>query len=224
VSSSDRDTTVRRPVTALPFRLHASVTCPPAAELARSLAWELGDFDADRAERNLTALAAAILAETERDPAAQLAALGEAVTNMALCARTDGGPEELLIDKALERGHGHPVLIAIVLQEIGRRAGLPVGIVGGENGHHFVAHQRLADARVLDPRTGRLTDADALGVLRWRCGHQIAAGLLDLLEPRYERIGDLTRALHVARLRTTLPFEDMAEGEQRLRRIAARLN
>jgi hypothetical protein len=223
VSSSDRDTTVRRPVTALPFRLHASVTCPPAAELARSLAWELGDFDADRTERNLTALAAAILAGTERDPAAQLTALGEAVTNMALCAHADGGPDELLIDKTLERGHGHPVVIAIVLEEIGRRAGLPVGIVAGEKGH-FVAHQRLTDARVLDPRTGRLTDADALGVLRWRCGHQVAAALLDLLEPRYERTGDLTRALHVARLRTTLPFEDKAEGERRQRRIAARLN
>jgi 4'-phosphopantetheinyl transferase len=32
VSSSDRDTAVRRPA-ALPFRLHASVTCPPPAEL-----------------------------------------------------------------------------------------------------------------------------------------------------------------------------------------------
>ena len=134
MSSSDKDTAVRRPVTALPFRLHASATCPPPAELACSLAWELGDFDADRAERNLTALAAAILAETETKPAAQLRALGEAVTNMALCARRDGGPRELLIDKALERGHAHPVLIAIVLQEIGRRAGLPVGIVAGEQG------------------------------------------------------------------------------------------
>ena len=47
-----------------------------------------------------------------------------------------------------------------------------------------------------------------LGVLQWRCGHQVAAELLDELQPRYERIGDLARALHVARMRTTLPFED----------------
>lgn len=223
MSSSERDTAVRGRATALPFRLHASVTCPPPAELAFSLAWELGDLDADRAERNLTALAAAILAETEREPAAQLLALGEAVTNMALCARRDGGASELLIDKALERGHAHPVLIAVVLQEIARRAGLPVGIVAGEKGH-FLAHQRLTDARVLDPCTGRLVDADVLGILRWRCGHQVAAELLDLLQPRYERDGDLTRALHVARLRTTLPFDDMAEAEQRLRRVTSRLN
>ena len=223
MSSSDRDTAVRRPVTALPFRLHASVTCPPPAELALSLAWELGELDADRVERNLTALSAAILAEVETKPAAQLAALGEAVTNMALCARLDGGPQELLIDRALERGHAHPVLIAIVLQETGRRAGLPVGIVAGERGH-FLAHQRLTEPRVLDPETGRLTDADALGTLHWQCGHQLAATLLDLLQPRYERNGDLMRALQVAKLRVTLPFEDMGEAEQRLRRVTARLN
>jgi hypothetical protein len=214
---------VRGPVTALPFRLHASVMCPAPAELARSLAWELGDFDADRAERHLTALAAAILAEAETRPEAQLAALGEAVTNMAISPRSDGGPRELLIDKALERGQAHPVLIAIVLQEIGRRAGLPVGVVAGEQGH-FVAHQRLPQPLVLDPSTGRLVVADALGVLRWQCGHQVAAALLDLLQPRYERAGDLTRALHVANLRTTLPFDDMSEAEQRLRGVSARLN
>ena len=73
---------------------------------------------------------------------------------MALCARRDGGPRELLIDRALERGHGHPLLVAILLAEIGRRAGLPVGIVAGERGH-FVAHQRLTEPLVLDPATGR---------------------------------------------------------------------
>src|SRR4051812_479401 len=102
MSSSDRDTAVRRPVTAVPFRLHASVTCPPPAELARSIASELGDFDADRAERGLMALAAAILPETESRPDAQLSALGEAVANLALTPRRGGGPSELLLDQALE--------------------------------------------------------------------------------------------------------------------------
>jgi regulator of sirC expression with transglutaminase-like and TPR domain len=123
----------------------------------------------------------------------------------------------------LERGHGHPTVIAIVLAELGRRAGLPVGIVAGEHGR-FLAHQRATEPLVLDPATGRLVDADELGVLRWQCGHQVAAELLDLLQPRYERDGDLTRALQVARLRCTLPFEDAGEAAQRLRRVTARLN
>jgi hypothetical protein len=223
VSSSDRDTAVRRPDTAVPFRLHASVTCPSPAELAMSLAWELGEFDGDRVERGLTALGAAIHAELETSPQAQLRALGEAVTNAVLAARRTGGPNELLIDKALERGHAHPVLIAIILHEVGRRAGLPLGIVSGEHGH-FLAHQRLTEALVLDPATGCLTDADALGTMHWQCGHQLAASLLDELQPRYERAGDLTRELQIVRMRVTLPFDDMDGAERRLTRVTARLN
>lgn len=221
--SSDRHTAVRKPVTALPFRLHASATCPPPAELALSLAWELGDLDADRAERALTALAAATLAEVEPTPEAQLRALGEVITSAALCPRHGGGPNELLIDRALDRGHGHPLLLAVIVQEIGRRAGLPVAIIAGEAGV-FVAHQRLTEPLVLDPATGHLVNADRLGTLIWQCGHQVAALLLDALEPRYERVGDLTRALHIARLRCSLPFEDVSAASERLRRLTARLN
>jgi hypothetical protein len=220
VSSGDRHTAVRRPATAMPFRVHASVTCPPPGELAVSLAWELGELDADRVERALCALGAAVLVEVEHDPEAQLRALAEVVACSTLSARPDG---ELLIDRVLERGHGHPVLLAIVLTELGRRAGLPVGIIAGDRGH-FVAHQRLTAPLVLDPATGHLLDAGELGTLRWQCGHQVAASLLDLLQPRYERVGDFTRALQVARLRCTLPFEDSGDAEHRLRRLTARLN
>ncbi len=129
----------------------------------------------------------------------------------------------MLIDRVLECGHGHPLLLVVVLAEIGRRTGLPVGIVGGASGH-FLAHQRLTEPLLLDPATGTLVDAGPLGPLEWRCGHQVAAELLDLLQPRYERCGDLARALHVARLRCTLPFEDTSEAEQRLRGITSRLN
>ena len=55
MSTSDRKTAVRRAST-LPFRLHASVTCPPPAALAASMAWELGDLDAEGVERAYDAL------------------------------------------------------------------------------------------------------------------------------------------------------------------------
>ena len=136
MSSSDRNTAVRR--AALPFRLHASVTCPPPAELATSLAWELGDLDVERVERALDALS----------PRRRPSWSAPRRTSCARSARrrsapsTVGGPETLLLDRTLERGHGHPILVAIVLAEIGRRAGVPIGIVAGATGH-FVAHQRL---------------------------------------------------------------------------------
>jgi hypothetical protein len=218
VSSSDRNTAVRK-ASALPFRLHGSASCPPAAVLAASMAWELSDLDPERAERAYDALLAATPAPREPDAEQQLRALAAA----PLCAARGAGPEALLLDRALDRGVGHPLLVAVLLAELGRRAGFAVGIVAGDAGH-FVAHQHLTRALVLDPSTGTLVDADALGVLRWRCGHQIAAELLDELQPRYERIGDLSRALHVARMRCTLPFEDTQDAELRLQQLAARLN
>ncbi len=185
--------------------LHVATTCPTPFELAVALA---------EAEPELVPFAA------EGEAEAQLRALGAACE---LTARADGGPELLLIDRVLEHGEGDPLIVAVVLAELGRRAGLPVGIVGGASGH-YVAHQRLRAPLLLDPVSRELVDARELGVLQWRCGHQIAAELLDLLQPRYERVGDLRRALHVARLRLALPFDDMSQAEVRLRVVSARLN
>jgi hypothetical protein len=205
--------------------VHAAATCPSHAELATSLAWELGSLDLDRLEHDLCALSAAVGAGTEPDAEAQLRALGETVTCAALVARSYGGPEELLIGRVLASGHGHPLALAVVLAELGARAGLPVGIVAGEEGH-YVAHQRLEAPVLLDPATGELVGAEPLGTLTWRCGHQVAAALLDELQPRYERAGDLARALHVAHLRCALPFDDesVAHAKARLRALASRLN
>lgn len=216
--SSDRE------VRAKPFRLHASTMCPSHGELAASIAYELGVLDPDRFERDLTALAAALPAEP--GPEAQLRALGEIVTSGALVARTYGGAEELLAGEVIRRGHGHPLALAIVLAELGRRTGMNVGIVADER-DHYVAHPRLSAPLLLDPRTGRLIDATRVaGTLTWRCGHQVAAALLDALQPRYERVGDIERTLQVARLRCLLPFDDdsVALARRRLRMASARLN
>jgi hypothetical protein len=112
-----------------------------------------------------------------------------------------------------------------VLAELGTRAGLPVGIVAGAE-RHYVAHQRLEAPLLLDPAGGELVDAEPLGTLTWRCGHQVGAALLDELQPRYERAGDLARALHIARLRCMLPFDDesVAHAKARLRALSSRLN
>jgi hypothetical protein len=138
-----------------------------------------------------------------------------------LVARSYGGVEELLLGDVLRRGHGHPTLVAVVLVELGRRAGLPVGIVAGPSGEHFVAHPRLREPTLLDPASGTLVLAR--DGLTWRCGHQVGAALLDEVQPRLERVGDLTRAMQVARMRCALPF-DPAPARARLREVTARLN
>ena len=213
-----------REARAKPFRLHASVKCPSHGELAASIAFELGELDGDRFERDLTALAAAL--PVAGDPEAQLRALGEIVSSGAFVARTHGGAEELLAGEVIRRGYGHPLALAVVLAELGRRAGMTVGVVADER-DHYVAHPRLTAPLLLDPRTGALVDATRVaGTLTWRCGHQVAAALLDGLQPRYERIGDIERALQVARLRCLLPFDDdsVALARRRLRMAMAQIN
>jgi len=214
----------KREVRTKPFQAHASTMCPSHGELAASIAYELGELDPDRFERDLTALAAALPAES--DPEAQLRALGEVVSSQALVARTYGGAEELLAGEVIRRRHGHPLALAVILAELGRRAAMNVGIVGGER-DHYVAHTRLTAPLLLDPRTGELIDATRVDeTLTWRCGHQVAAALLDALQPRYERTGDIERTLQVARLRCLLPFDDdsVVLARRRLRMASAKLN
>jgi hypothetical protein len=213
-------------LTPLPFTLHASIGCPPHAELAVSLAWELADLDGHELECGLDVLAAATLTDLPADPAARLTALGEPVTAGALRPRKHGGVADLLIGEIVAEGRGHPTALAVVLVEVARRAGIDVGIVADDAGH-YVADLHSDEPWLLDPATGHVFDANLLaGELTWRCAHQVVGVLLDLAQPRYERIGDLRHALRVAELRCALPFDDesRASARARLRRLASRMN
>ncbi len=213
-------------LTPLPFSLHASLGCPPHADLAVSLAWELSDLDGHQLECGLDVLAAATLTDLPADPAARLTALGEPVTAGALRPRAHGGVRDLLIGDVVADGRGHPLALAVVLVEVARRAGIDVGIVAG-GADHYLADQHSDEPWLLDPATGQVIDATVLdGELTWRCAHQVVAALLDLAQPRYERIGDLRHALRVAELRCLLPFDDesRADARARLRHLNSRLN
>jgi hypothetical protein len=184
--------------------------------LVASLASELGDFDGEALERGLAALEL---------PVAGLAALGHPVRAGVLRVRADGDLDDLLIDRVVAHGIGDEAVVAVVLCELGRRAGMPVGIVATED-RHFVGHEHIVPW-LLDPQTGELVDARELpGEPEWRCGHQVVHTLLSEVELRCERTGDLARALRAAELRCALPFDEEAQerAELDLRRLRARLN
>jgi hypothetical protein len=171
-------------LTPLPFSLHASLGCPPRADLAVSLAWELSDLDGHQLECGLDVLAAATLTDLPADPAARLTALGEPVTAGALRPSAHGGVRDLLIGDVVADGRGHPVALAVVLVEVARRAGIDVGIVAG-GADHYLADQHSDEPWLLDPATGHVIDATALDAeLTWRCAHQVVAALLYLAQPR----------------------------------------
>jgi hypothetical protein len=130
-------------------------------------------------------------------------------------------------DAALERGLAALELPVAGLAALGHpvRAGMPVGVVG-VGGRHLVGHEHVTPW-LLDPVTGEVVDARTLGQEpEWRCGHQVADTLLDEVELRCERAGDLTRAIRAAQLRCALPFDDEASERAglRLRRLRSRLN
>jgi hypothetical protein len=200
----------------LPFSLNAALPCRPHAELAASLAAELGAFDEDVLEHGLAALACG---------SGSLVDLGAVVRDGALRVRVDGGLEDLLIDRVVARGRGHAATVAVVVCEIGRRAGMPVGVVG-VGARHFVAHEEVTPW-LLDVADGELVDARTVRPApEWRCAHEICDALLTEAGRRCERDGDLTRALRAATLRCALPFDESAQesAATALRRLRARLN
>jgi transglutaminase superfamily protein len=188
----------------------------PHAELAAILATELGTFDHDGLAHGLDMLACG---------SGSLVDLGSVVRDGALAVYDDGAVDDLLIDRVVMRGRGHEVAVAVVLCELGRRAGMPVGVVAAADGH-FVAHEEVSPW-VLDPATGELVDARTLPPdPYWRCAHEVADVLLTEAQRRCERDGDLTRALRAATLRCALPFDaaGQEQADATLQRLRARLN
>ena len=120
----------KREVRTKPFQAHASTMCPSHGELAASIAYELGELDPDRFERDLTALAAALPAEP--DPEAQLCALGEIVR----LTEHDGGLLTWFYAEGLTPG------ARIEVRDIQPSAGhRTIRMPEAGNGDHFVADQ-----------------------------------------------------------------------------------
>jgi hypothetical protein len=188
----------------------------PHAELAATLAAGLGTWDRDGFAAGLDTLACR---------SGSLVELGAVLRDGALVVHGDGSVDDLLIDRVVIRGRGQEVAVAVVLCELGRRAGMPVGVVAAGD-RHYVAHEEVSPW-VLDPTTGELVDARTLPPdPYWRCAHEVADVLLTEAQRRCERDGDLTRALRAATLRCALPFEEDAQeqADLALQRLRARLN
>jgi regulator of sirC expression with transglutaminase-like and TPR domain len=125
------------------------------------------------------------------------------------------------LNRVLDTGVGIPISLAVVLIEVGRRAGVP--IVGVNAPGHFLVRD-TSDGAILDPfergievPRGAVVDgptATTVGIL---------ARMLNNLRSIYVTTGDLASLLWVLRLRTLLPGAD-PEATHELTRAQARLN
>ena len=210
----------------VPFALQASRGCSTPCLLALSLAAEFAPVRPARAEGALEELAAWLVGARHDDPADQLEALADLAGAHLEAVVLTSAIDDLLLDRVVAGGAGHPLLLAIACAEAARRAGLPMGIVAGADGA-FVAHRELPEPVLVDPARGGLRDARTLQApVSWQCCHQVAARILNRIGERAERVGQVCWALRAAELRLALPFEAPTRErlEADLRRVRARLN
>jgi hypothetical protein len=186
------------------FTRLATGGCPPIADLMFSLAAEFRDVDEDAADQRLDELALPLFGLAGGDlrvAAAQLANVLDTDPGFDADRTTVAG---LWLDAALEAHAGHPLVLAALTAEVGRRAGLQVHVLSAPTGWYA----GLADGERL-----WLVDATMNGhradpwSLRRHCTHELAFAALLGLSERFERAGDSRRAAHAALLRSRLPLK-----------------
>jgi regulator of sirC expression with transglutaminase-like and TPR domain len=177
--------------------------CPPVADLLVALAAEFRDVDAAAVDARLDTLALPLFGLANEDPrtgAAALAALLDTDPGFDADRSSVAG---LWLDAALESGAGHPLVLAAIACEAGRRAGLQVHVLSAPTGWYagLGDGERLwlvdatMDGSTADPQS-----------LRRHCAHELAFAALLGLSQRFERAGDRRRAGHAALLRSRLPL------------------
>jgi regulator of sirC expression with transglutaminase-like and TPR domain len=128
-------------------------------------------------------------------------------------------PANSYLDAVLDRRMGIPISLAVVLMEVGRRAGL---LIEGVNapGHFLVR----SGGRVLDPFAGgrAVPDADVEGA-PVAGAHVILARMLANLKAVHIQRGDVTRLRQVLRFRIVVPGVPDADRAE-LHRLEAGLN
>jgi hypothetical protein len=208
----------------LPFALHATLGCPPHADLALSLAWAFAEIDASAVDAELDRLAADLPPPAGPDPIDQLRVLSP------LCADTPApdpvDTDGLLLHTALGCDAPHPLTVAIVASELGRRRNLAVGIVSNGS-DHCLAHLELGAPLLLRADDGEIVEGHGLApTLTWRCAHETCGLVLDELEDRWLAQGRVDLALEAAELRLHLPFNEpgVRVARRRLSQVRALLN
>lgn len=188
-----------------PFAVQAAGSQPSLAHLMLALAAEFRLVDRDGALATLDHLAETLAGDLPRQPELQcdacISLLGD------LFGLGGDEPQDLMLDAVLDRGAGHPALLAVVYTEVARRAGVPIAPVGAP-GLLLVAHLDARRPLLIDPATpGTPLPPGEMPHRLWRqCPHEVAFTVLDELVTIYSLADDLARATRAAELRLALPI------------------
>jgi len=175
--------------------------CPPAGELLLAVAAEFHAIDAGEVGFGLDELARPLfgLCAEPRDAALSLATL---MTDEERFRTDESTVDGLLLDRVLKRRAGHPLALSALTTEIGRRAGIAVGVCSTPEGWYAGVGEGTR-LWLIDPTTD--ARPTPVGPVRAHCGHELAYAALTGLYARFLRDGDVSAAARAAHLRSRLP-------------------
>src|SRR3954453_10454170 len=105
--------------------------CPPVAELLLALAGEFRHVDAEAADARLDELALPLFGLASGNLQTAAGAVAGGLDSYHTERGSAAGP---WLDVALEARAGHPLVLAAIAVEVGRRAGLPVHVLSAPAG------------------------------------------------------------------------------------------
>ncbi len=184
------------------FASLASQRCPSVDAILIGLCEELHGVDAHAVEAQLDDEARVLFGLSGIDGDGQADEAGRLMEE-CLGYRSDyGDPRGLLIDHALERRYGHPLMLACIGHELTRRAGMTTVVLSSASAWilRFCAHGSTAYLSFGEPPDGD-------DPIRRHCSHELAYAALVGLEHGYRRVGRLGCARHAGELRGLLPVD-----------------
>ncbi len=176
------------------------------AHLAIALTASLRPTEAGRVHAELDGLAATLQPLWDLSPREQLVGSAAAMAKrFTPCG--DHSLDDLVLHHVLARRVGHPFLLAIIAADAGRRAGLPLGLVGRGREQHL-AHVVLPEPVVADPsREFALVDLTGREqTVHWPGPNDVASTLLSLIAETAIRDGSPACAERAEQARERLPI------------------
>jgi transglutaminase superfamily protein len=184
-------------------RLLADDTCPAPGLMLLAIAAEFRPCDPAPVSFRLDELARELFAASaQRDPEAASHRLAALLTDQLHLRTDEASVEGMWLDRVLARGAGHPLALAVLAAEIGRRAGLVVGVCSTPTGWYagLGGRERLW---LIDPPVD--PGPTPTGPIRRHCGHEVGFAALTGIYARLIRDGEGARACQAGYLRGRLP-------------------
>jgi regulator of sirC expression with transglutaminase-like and TPR domain len=184
-------------------QLLADAVCPPPGVMLLAITAELRQFDPAPVSFRLDELARELFdTAAQDDPGAASHRLAALLTDDLRLRTDEASADGMWPDRVLARRAGHPLALAVLAAEIGRRAGLQVGVCSTPTGWYagIGGRERLW---LIDPALD--PGPTPSGQIRRHCGHEVGFAALTGIYARMIRDGEGGRACHAAHLRGRLP-------------------